>query len=405
MTFVRNHLLSLVIVFVIAGLVRAQYDPLEQNRRDLSLRAQKLKAELRANFDDAAKLEKGNPEKARELLRKNRLLLEDDPNLLSERERNAYLDDVNAKLSKINRDAVARVEAERIEILKNAEKKAFNERETALAYKALKMNNPSPSIPIKQAQDNFKAQMAAQIAMQQQLLKLAQQPPPTQKPGYYVPPVDKSAPPPRDIAIMKALNSTMRVKFDNMKLQDVLDYIDEKAKGALNPIIDEQGFNEVAPDSLAKLLNDPVNLQFKQPMKVRVILKLMLGNRQAGYYIEDGSLYITPEKKVRTKLIVKTYPVSNLVGGDQLVKAAVNELQMTQGKGGPIGQVLGQNIDGLTNQIMGSIDPESWKQAAQPDAPGSMTFVPGSASLQIRATLEVHYLLMASGLLDNNKKN
>jgi hypothetical protein len=189
-------------------------------------------------------------------------------------------------------------------------------------------------------------------------------------------------------------------------MKEVLDYIDTKTDGVLNFIIDEQGINAVAPELLAKFLNDPVTMDYKQPLKVRVILKLLLGPRTMSYYIEDGSVIITTEAKAKTKLVVKTYPVGNLVGGDQLVKQALQELQFNQGKPGPLGQQLGQNIDGLTAQIMGTVEPESWKisKEVQPDAPGTIQFVAGTASLQIRNTLEVQYLLLGSGLLDNTPK-
>jgi hypothetical protein len=206
----------------------------------------------------------------------------------------------------------------------------------------------------------------------------------------------------QDVAVMKALNSEMKVKFNNRPMKDVLDFIDETAKGALNIVIDEQAFNEVGPDLLARFLNDPVNLEFKQPRKIRCVLNLLLGPRMSGYYIEDGSVFITTYKKALAKLIVKSYPVSNLVGGQKLISAAIQELQLE--KSGPLGKLLGQNLDALTEEIMGAVEPEHWKMPAQPDAPGTMQFVPATASLQVRARLEVHYLLMASGLLDNSRK-
>ena len=66
------------------------------------------------------------------------------------------------------------------------------------------------------------------------------------------------------------------------------------------------------------------------------------------------------------------------------------------------GRLLSQNIDGLTNQIRGTVEPDHWDGPG--GGPGSIVFVPASASLQICCSLEVHYLLIGSGLLDNTKK-
>ena len=158
--------------------------------------------------------------------------------------------------------------------------------------------------------------------------------------------------------------------------------------------------------------NDPVTKEYRQPIKVRTLLRIILEDRGMGYYIEDGLLYVTKDAKALTKMVVKTYPVANLVGGQQLVDAAINELKMSRPnpmnpgappQPGQIGTLLGQNIDGLTAQIRGTVEPDHWGPPSG-TGPGSMTFVPATSSLQVRCSLEVHYLLLASGLLDNTTK-
>jgi len=408
-------MLSVAIVLLLFGLVKAQPgDPLEQARQTAKLNAQKLKAELTANFQDAARLERSNPERARELLRKNRLLLEDDAITLSERERKSYLEEVEVKLFRMNDRAKSQKKSEEVAILQAAEVRAFREKLKADADRAQRLGNPSMSGQLAFAQKQYKDQILAQNAQREKMLRDLQA---AQQPGtpFYSPPkTDKSAPPAKDILLMKALNSTMKISIKNIPMKLVLEDLEDKTKGALTIIIDDLGIKQamVEPELFK---NDPVNKEFRQPMKVRVFLKMILEERGMGYYIEDGALYVTKDAKALTKMVVKTYPVSNLVGGQQLVTAAIQELQYSN-RGptnpanpmpqapqlGPSGQLLSQNIDGLTAQIMGTIEPDYWK-APVGTGPGSMAFVPTSASLQVRASLEIQYLLMASGLLDNKK--
>lgn len=131
-----------------------------------------------------------------------------------------------------------------------------------------------------------------------------------------------------------------------------------------------------------------------------------------GYYIEDGIFHVTSGNKALSKTVVKNYPVANLIGGQELVDAAVQELKK-QPPGqpptaGPVFQMVSKNIDALQAEIMANVEPEYWKMM-DPNSPsarlGSISFVHSTSSLQIRASLEVHYLLMASGMLDNVKKN
>src|ERR1700677_1437797 len=97
---VRSHVLSVPIMVLFASFAAAQ-DPLEAARQQAALAAQKLRVEIKANLDDADRLAKTNPEKAREILRKNRTLLEEVDCVLPEVECKGYLADVNHRLNKI----------------------------------------------------------------------------------------------------------------------------------------------------------------------------------------------------------------------------------------------------------------------------------------------------------------
>jgi hypothetical protein len=198
----------------------------------------------------------------------------------------------------------------------------------------------------------------------------------------------------KEVSLMKALDSTMKVSIKGQPMKDVLEWLEDKTKGDLSIIVDEQGIKDVAEELLPKFLNDPVTKEYKK-QKVRTLLRIILKERGMGYYIEDGSLIITKDAKALNKMVVKSYPVANLVGGQQLSNAAIMNPM------GPNGQLLSQNIDALTNQIMGNLETDYWKVSGS--GPGTMQFVPATASLQVRASLEVQFLLMASGLLENKQ--
>jgi len=214
-------------------------------------------------------------------------------------------------------------------------------------------------------------------------------------------PADKSLPayPSADVKVMKALASTMRVSFKNTPMKLVLEQLEDKAAshGLLLPIIvDERGLKDAGIEP-ALFFNNPVTKEFKS-LKVRSLLRMILDETGMGYYIENGNLIITKDAKALAKTVSKAYPVDNLVGGRPLVDMAAAECAM--GKFGPIGKLLNQNIDRLKARVMGEIEPDYWRDL-NPNGPGSMAFAPSSASLQVRASLEVQYLIIASGLLDD----
>ena len=413
MTFVRNHVLSLTTVLLLGGLANAQ-DPLEQARQQRVLQAQKLKADLNANFREAERLERLNPSQARDLLRKNRTLLDEDSITLMDADRKAFLQEITIRLYKI--DNAANVEKKAQADAATAQRQIDAFKEKLRKDNAKITDKPGPSVPILTAQLDYKEQQMQFVRQQQELARrmaAQQNPNPQQPPGFVPKPnTPESTIPAKDILLMRALNSTTKFAVKLQPMREVLDLLEEKTAGNMTIIIDSQGFKENLTDEPV-FLNDPVTKDFsKQPMKIRTILKMILGERPPGfgYYIEDGILYIAPTTKVNKKVIPKSYPVSLLVDPDGLglVQKTIVELQNAKPgpKGeilfGPNGQILNQNIDGLIGRLK-SIEPEHWKNADGSGGPGTMSFVPAGSNMQITCSLEVHYLLMASRLLENKR--
>jgi len=420
MTFVRNHILSLAIVFVLTGLAMAQ-DPLEQARQAAILKAQKLEAEIKVNFQDADLLKRTNPEAARDRLRKIQLLLEENVDTLPQAKRTAYLDEASRKINQITAGAV---------VARKADEQALEKAKLVDAFKAkLAADNAKaqfaqgPSVQIAMAQQTYRAQQMALVNRdkQQQTNQLQQQ-------LYYKTPVNPLAVPERDIRIMKALDSYLNVDLKQQPMKEVFDYLELKTQGDLSFILDVQGLKEFRiEDPEALFNNEPITKKYKK-MKVRTLMHLILGERGMAYYLEDGNVFLTKDAKIAKKLIVRMYPCANLVGGQAFIDQAVSELGMynpPQGGGnrpgmnpgmqppgpavdpdaklvfGPKGKVLNLNVDGLMNQIRGTIEPDHW-QGGEGGGPASMLFIPAAGALQIRCSLEVHYLIMASGILKNN---
>lgn len=414
MTFVRNQVLSLAAVLLVTGLAGAQ-DPLEQARQQAVLKAQKLRADVKAFLSDASKQETINPERARDLLRKARNLLEDDNATLPDNERNGYLADINQRLNQINNRANVSRKTEEAAIERSKQVDAF--RAKLAADNAKVQNQMGPSAIVFSAQKSYKDQQLAMVAQQQAYIKAMQDAARQQQnPQYYKPPVTANTVSDRDVRLMRALDSYLKVDFKGTPMKEVLEYLEDKSKGDLNFILDEAGLKEAGVNDPGPTFNnDPVTKQFKK-IKVRALLRLLLAERGMKYYFDDGNLMLTKDTKADKKLVVRMYPVANSVGGQQLINQAIQELQQQANRGpgpgvppgqpaapptlqlGPNGELLSRNIDGLTNQIKGTIDPDHWQGPA--NGPGSMVFVPASASLQIHCSLEVHYLIMASGLLD-----
>ena len=219
--------------------------------------------------------------------------------------------------------------------------------------------------------------------------------------------------PPADLALMKGARFQNEVFTKIHADGESSGFARRKTMGNLNIVIDSQGFKDELIDEPV-FLNDPVTKNPGPPKKVRAILKMILGERPPGfaYYIEDGNLHITPAFKANTKLVPRNYPVAHLVGGEKLVKAAIAEMQTA--KQGAKGEIIvgpnGQLLSKISTASRISSRETSNRTTGKPllgGGPGTMTFVPASASLQINCSLEVHYLLIVfrtSGQQSNRRQ-
>jgi hypothetical protein len=181
----------------------------------------------------------------------------------------------------------------------------------------------------------------------------------------------------KEVNLLRSLNSTMAADFNMTKFRDVLDLIMEKTGQAI--IVDEGSLREAMVE-----YDDPIT--FKVPkVTVRTILKKVLADKGLTYILKEGTIQVMTPQKARETMVVRTYPIDDLVGG-------------TDPMYGPfLGRaVMYQNVQNLINTIQRAIEPGLWDVNG---GPGSITFFEAGRALVVRAPAELHYMMGAGGLM------
>lgn len=182
----------------------------------------------------------------------------------------------------------------------------------------------------------------------------------------------------KEIVMLRALNSTLSVNWDKTSFREVIDLLHDKAD--LPILIDEQSLKDAMVD-----YSDLVTFKASKAT-VRTILRKVLADRGLGYILKDGMVQVVTQQKARETMVVRAYPVSDLVAVDN---------QMFWG---PIFSraLLLQNAQRLVDMIVTSVEPSMWNVNG---GPGSVTFHEASMSIVIRASAEMHYMLGGSGMI------
>ncbi len=186
----------------------------------------------------------------------------------------------------------------------------------------------------------------------------------------------------REIDLIRALNSTLKVKFEDMPLKDVFNLIEERTKGALTIMPDEDLASD--PDK-KRVFDEPVKFKSGKRMTIRTMLHKILRDKNLDYYIEDGILIVTTKDNAEKQLVSKFYPISNLIPSPGEPSMSAHQADM-------------RNAADLAAILQSTVEPNYWRMNG---GPGTMEFNALTRSLKITATEEVHYLLIASGLLNN----
>lgn len=379
--------LPVVAVLVLSGSIRA--DELDRFKAKNELAIQKLVGEINYALSQARVLEKSDPGRARTLLRQAAAQLEDDA-LLPERQRAGLHNQVKTRLAQVT------------QLLR--ERQAQQEQAVQLAADKLKRdtqrpdpNRPPDRGPFAVAQKTIPS-TASQLAALDRLRR-------DQAKGFVgvLGQVEASATPfdgvieypsywqqltenrkkivgprltAREVALLKALNSTLSVDFTNAPLRDVFEYLQEKTGQAI--IIDEGSLREAGTD-----YDDPVNFKVKK-VTVRTILRKILADRGLAYVLREGTIQVVTAQRAREIMVVRTYPVDDLVGPDWRFGPFLGRLQMYA------------NVQNLINAIMTGVEPSHW----QPNGgPGNITFNEAGMALVVRASAEMHYMFGSGSLI------
>ncbi len=183
---------------------------------------------------------------------------------------------------------------------------------------------------------------------------------------------------PKEAAVLKSLNSTLSVDYNNDKLKSVLNHLMEKT--GLTIIVDEGSLKDADIDYEAE-----VTLKFPK-MAVRTALKKILGDKGLTYVIKDGNILVMTPKKASEYTVIRTYQLDDLVTPDP-------RIQMMFGPFVAQAQKI-QNGNIIVNLIQSTIEPTYW----QPNGPGTIVFEPLTGTLIVRASAEMHYQLGSPGL-------
>ena len=183
----------------------------------------------------------------------------------------------------------------------------------------------------------------------------------------------------KEVAVLKALNSTMSVNYDGEKFKGVIGHLQDKT--GLTIVIDEASLRDANVDYEA----DTVSFKIEKA-SVRFILKKVLGDKGLTYIIKEGAIQVMSPKKASEFTVTKTYQIDDLIApspqAQMMFGPFVAQMQMQQ------------NAQQLANLIASTVSPDYW----QPNGPGSITFFAPTKSLIIRASAEMHYQLASPGL-------
>jgi hypothetical protein len=404
--------------FITTGLSLAQSegkdDLLDRHKRLLEVQSQKVEADVRSALREATNL--GDPAQALEKLRVLQSKLEDDTTLTAKRKETllrVIKDRIRVtELAGRAEEKTDQTEARRKQDTPKAAEKSEIQ-DSLDAIRALRKDgkmeeaNRTAKDLLQKHPDSPAAQAAARTAATAETLASLRglRNDRNQRLSSVSRDIDRSATPPSDDvefpkdfrertknrgsgpalttkekAIIKALNTPITVSFKDSRFQDVIDY--------LSTLINQPILLDNAALEEAKITYEtPITVKVKG-VTVRTLLRKILGDFGLAYMIKEQTLQVTSALKARETLITRSYNIGDIVdtGGLDSIRFGNPGIQAAQ---------IVQNVNAIIDLIQTSVDPDSWKKNG---GNGTIVFNPGTMSLVIRNSAEVHSML-GSGLL------
>ena len=161
-------------------------------------------------------------------------------------------------------------------------------------------------------------------------------------------------------AINTALNSPVRFEFAETPLADVVEFL-RKLTG-VQVILDHKALEGVGIGS-----DTPITLSLSN-VSLRSALKIMLRQLELTFMVADEVLLITTPEEVETRLIMRVYPVLELV-----VNKSAEDTE--------------EDFDSLIQVIVSTVAPQSWEDVG---GAGSIAPFPNAKALVCSQTGEIH---------------
>jgi hypothetical protein len=361
--------------------------PADQIRRQNEVALQKTYSDVADALKEADKVGRKDPEKAVKVLKRMKARVEDD-NLLSDAKRDAILKLLKTRIDRWNSEAddQSRTLADRQEKRKLTKQRRYDDEATGkervdrtkrtiegirgainegkqiarakeAGFRGVVNSVEKASIPwdgegVKWTDDPWLRKQLQKRKITQKLTK-------------------------KETALLKILNSTISVDFDGAKFKEVISYLEDKTGQTI--FVDEESMKEASVD-----YETPVTLKAKK-VGVRSLLRKILNDVGLTYVIKDEIIQVVTLKKARELMVVRTYPIGDLVSNGVAGLPLILQQQ----------QIL-WNAKNLIDLIQSTIDPTSWSSKNEGGGGGTITFDLPTMALVIKQSTEMHYAL-ASG--------
>jgi hypothetical protein len=382
------RLLGLALLAVLAGgtPVRAQ-DYFDQKKKELALEAQQIVSDATKALETSRDLEKTDAAAAKALLEK-RLREVQDSSSLDDKQRNdlrkRLLDrirDVNGTLSvqrsatdaqsKLAADKAAREERDRME-----KAKAEGQGKSVYDQSKDRVDSTKKTVDTYGDLKYLTKKGVTDMGLEDAKTFAKMKEEPYTKRFADITEKRKEKLSKEEVALLKALNSTISIDVKDATLKEMLELIDTKTGGDLNIFIDEASKKEAGVDYDSKVTFKGKNV------KMRTLLKKMFGDLGLTWAIKDAAVQVITPDRMKDYMVIRAYPVQDLV-----TPIANNRMP-------PLAQkaYMYQQAQQLIQTIVNMIEPSSWQGMSEKGF-GTITYNEAQGAIIVNHTAEMHYML------------
>jgi hypothetical protein len=176
----------------------------------------------------------------------------------------------------------------------------------------------------------------------------------------------------REKAILRALNTVIKVDYKGNTFEEVIESLEKLTGQSIS--VDKRSLDEVGAT-----FESTIKLRLRAT--ARSVLKRVLADLNLGYVIKNEQIQVMSLDQARQMTTTKAYYIGDL--------AAVADVRL-----GPVltQAIMLENVRNIIDQIKANVDPQSWREN-NPDAPGTIVFVPSQMAIVVKQTAEVHFML------------